>query len=222
MYRKEFFLYDKEGTSYQAVVRNYGPADFEELIDIQRESFPPPFPSELWWNVVQLQNHVTLFPEGALCIEVDGKLVGSMTGLLVPFDPAHPEHAWAEITDEGYIRNHDPNGDTLYIVDISVRPSARKLGLGKQMMFSMYELVIHKNLARLLGGGRMSGYHKVADEMTAEQYLDAVVAGKMYDPVVSFLLRCGRTPVSVVANYLEDEESRNYAALMEWKNPFTR
>lgn len=222
MYRKELFLYDKEGKSYQAVVRNYQVADFQELIDIQRESFPPPFPSELWWNEEQLRNHVTLFPEGALCIEADGKLVGSMTGLLVPFDPAHPEHTWAEITDEGYIRNHDPNGDTLYIVDISVRPSARKLGLGKQMMSSMYELVIYKNLARLLGGGRMSGYHKVADAMSAEQYLDAVVAGKLYDPVVSFLLRCGRTPVRVVANYLEDEESRNYAALMEWKNPFLR
>jgi hypothetical protein len=24
----------------------------------------------------------------------------------------------------------------------------------------------------------------------------------------------------VVANYLEDEESGNYAALMEWRNPF--
>jgi len=40
------------------------------------------------------------------------------------------------------------------------------------------------------------------------------------DPVVTFLMRCGRTPLKVVANYLEDEESRNYAALMEWKNPF--
>jgi hypothetical protein len=34
------------------------------------------------------------------------------------------------------------------------------------------------------------------------------------------MLRSGRTPVGVVENYLEDEESRNYAALMEWRNPF--
>jgi hypothetical protein len=56
--------------------------------------------------------------------------------------------------------------------------------------------------------------------MTAEQYLEAVVKGELKDPVITFLLRCGRTPVKVVANYLEDEESCNYAALMEWKNPF--
>jgi hypothetical protein len=43
----------------------------------------------------------------------------------------------------------------------------------------------------------------------------------MKDPVITFLLRCGRTPVGVVAGYLEDEESLNHALLMEWRNPFT-
>lgn len=62
--------------------------------------------------------------------------------------------------------------------------------------------------------------YKYADEMSAEQYVDAVVSGNLKDPVISFLLRCGRTPLGIVANYLEDEESRNYAVLMEWKNPF--
>jgi GNAT superfamily N-acetyltransferase len=143
-----------------------------------------------------------------------------MTGLIVDFNPNHPDHTWEEITDNGYIRNHNPNGNTLYVVDICVRPSYRKLGLGKWLMFSMYDVVVHKGLERLLGGGRMPGFHKKANKMTAEQYLEAVVKGELKDPVITFLLRCGRTPVKVVANYLEDEESCNYAALMEWKNPF--
>jgi GNAT superfamily N-acetyltransferase len=187
---------------------------------VQQESFPPPFPSELWWNAEQLDNHVALFPEGALCIEVQGAIVGSMTGLLVDFAPEQPDHSWESITDHGYIRNHERNGNTLYVVDISVRPTYRKLGLGQALMSSMYEVVVHKGLDRLLGGGRMSGYHKKASEMSAEQYLNAVIAGELRDPVITFLLRCGRTPVKVVSNYLEDEESCHYAALMEWKNPF--
>lgn len=219
MYRKELYVFDQD-KPVKAVIRNYTRDDFAELIRIQQESFPPPFPSELWWNEEQLTNHVTLFPEGAVCIEVDGVLAGSITGLLVTFDPAHPDHTWEEVTDSGYIRNHDPNGDTLYIVDICIRPSHRKLGLGKWMMQAMYELVVHKGLKRLLGGGRMPGYGRYADQMTAEAYLEKVVAGELKDPVVTFLMRCGRTPLKVVANYLEDEESRNYAALMEWKNPF--
>lgn len=220
MYKKQMILYDKSQRPYQVVIRNYTKADFDGLIDIQRECFPPPFPSELWWNKEQLTSHVTLFPEGALCVEIDNQLVGSITGLLVDFDPEHPEHSWEEVTDHGYIRNHNPQGDTLYIVDISVRPSSRQLGLGKWLMFSMYELVVHQHLTRLLGGGRMSGYHRFSEQMTAEEYFDKVIKGELQDPVISFLLRCGRTPVQVVANYLEDEESRNYAALMEWRNPF--
>ncbi|WP_126425256.1 GNAT family N-acetyltransferase [Brevibacillus marinus] len=219
MYYKEFYVFD-QGRPRPAVIRNYTENDFPALIRIQQESFPPPFPSELWWNREQLHNHVTLFPEGALCVEVEGEVAGSMTGLLVQFDPAHPEHTWEEITDGGYIRNHDPHGNTLYVVDIGVRPAYRKLGLGKWLMFAMYHLVIEKRLERLLGGGRMPGYHRKADEMTAEQYLAAVVRGELQDPVITFLLRCGRTPVQVVANYLDDEESCHYGALMEWKNPF--
>lgn len=219
MYRSEFYLFD-EGKPIPAVIRNYMPSDFDQLIQIQSECFPPPFPSELWWNKQQLSNHVMLFSEGALCIEVDGVLAGSLTGLCVKFDPDHMEHTWEEITDRGYIGNHDSNGDTIYIVDISVRPKYRKLGLGKLMMHAMYHVVIEKKLVRLLGGGRMPGYHKVADDMTPEQYLNDIMTGKLMDPVITFLLRCGRLPIGIVENYLDDEESCHYAALMEWKNPF--
>ena len=66
------------------------------------------FPSELWWNQEQLSNHVSLFPEGAICVEVKGELAGSITGLCVDFDPAKPQHSWEDMTDDGYIRNHQP------------------------------------------------------------------------------------------------------------------
>lgn len=216
MYRKEIYVFNEE-KPVKAIIRNYEEKDFTGLIRVQEESFPPPFPSELWWNVEQLNNHITLFPEGALCMEVNGEIVGSMTGLLVNFDPNHADHTWEEITDSGYIRNHNPIGNTLYVVDIGVRPAFRKLGIGKWLMQSMYEVVIQKGLDRLLGGGRMPGYHKMANELTPEKYLQEIINGNLKDPVITFLLRCGRTPVKVVKQYLEDEESLHYGALMEWK-----
>jgi ribosomal protein S18 acetylase RimI-like enzyme len=218
LYRKEIYHFH-EGKPLKVVVRNYVKADFDELIQIQRESFPPPFPSELWWNEEQLMNHITLFPEGALCVEVEGEMAGSMTGLLVTFDPKHPDHTWEEITDNGYIRNHKQDGNTLYVVDICIRPSFRKHKLGKVLMDSMYDVVVHKNLDRLLGGGRMPGYHKFSSELSPKQYLEKVVTGEIRDPVISFLLQCGRMPLTIVENYLEDEESHNYGVLMEWRNP---
>ncbi|MEH6949516.1 GNAT family N-acetyltransferase [Bacillus sp. JJ634] len=218
-YYSEFFVFDQQKPR-RAVLRNYTEADFDELIKVQSECFPPPFPEELWWNREQLNNHITLFPEGAICVEVNGQLAGSLTTLCVDFDPAHPTHSWSEITDDGYIRNHQGNGDTLYVVDISIRPKYRKFGLGKWMMLAMYQLVIEKKLDRLLGGGRIPGFKQVSGRMTAKEYVEKVLSGELNDPVISFLLKCGRTPIAVVENYLEDDESQNYGVLMEWKNPF--
>ncbi|OWA35640.1 GNAT family N-acetyltransferase [Saccharibacillus sp. O16] len=219
-------MYDKQSYVFRGkqparlTIRNYQERDIEALIDIQRECFPPPYPSELWWNREQLLEHMARFPAGALCAEVDGQLVGSLTTLITSFDPAHAQHSWAEMTDNGYIRTHNPDGDTLYVVDISVSPAARGLGLGKQMLQSAYELVVALGLERLLGGGRMPGYGTVQHEVSPQQYVEDVLHGQRKDPVIGFLLHCGRTPLSVVADYLDDEESANYALLMEWQNPF--
>jgi ribosomal protein S18 acetylase RimI-like enzyme len=219
MFRKELYLFNN-GIPVKTVFRQYTQTDFEQLIAIQQESFPPPFPSELWWNTDQLQNHVNLFPEGAICAEIAGRIIGSMTGLIVQFDHNNQNHSWEKATDNGYITNHLPTGNSLYVVDICVAPSYRKLGVGKWLMQSMYEIVISLNLERLLGGGRLPGYHKVSKDLSINEYVDAVLTGKLKDPVMSFLLRCGRTPVCPVENYLEDEDSCHYGILMEWKNPF--
>ncbi|WP_456275737.1 GNAT family N-acetyltransferase [Bacillus sp. AK128] len=218
-YHKELYVFDTHIPT-KALVRNYQKGDFEALIDIQKASFPPPFPSELWWNEKQLTNHVELFPEGALCVEIDGSVCGSMTGLVLQMDNGDPHHSWDEATSSGSIANHNPNGNSLYVVDICVKPEYRKYGLGKLLMQSMYETVVDLKLERLIGGGRLPGYHKHASSMNITDYVDHVMSGKLYDPVISFLLKCGRTPVEIIPNYLEDEESHDYGLLMEWKNPF--
>ena len=221
MYRSEQLIFHA-GQNVPLIIRNYEKKDFDELISIQAACFPPPFPSSLWWNKEQLHNHVTLFPEAAICIEINNKVVASLTGVCVDFDLSHPTHAWAEMTAEGYITNHNSSGNTVYIVDISVHPVYRTLGLGKLLMHSIYHVVIQKGLERLLGGARMPSYYQHAHKLTAEEYLQSVIAGKLRDPVISFLLSCGRVPIKIIENYLEDQESLNYGVLMEWQNPFKK
>ena len=65
MYCKRFFVYDGN-SCHSAVIRNYREEDFEGLIRVQKECFPPPFPPELWWNKQQLINHVMRFPAAGL------------------------------------------------------------------------------------------------------------------------------------------------------------
>lgn len=217
-YYKEFFIF-RNDKPVKAIIRSYTQKDFNDLIQIQKESFPPPFPSELWWNKKQLQNHITLFPEGALCIEIEGVICGSITSLIVDMNNK-VSHTWEAITDNGYISNHNEKGNTLYVVDICVTPSCRSLGIGKLLMQSLYELVIHKDLLQLQAGCRIPGYHLVSNIYSPLQYMNNVIDGTIHDVVMSFFMKCGSKPESIVYNYLEDEESHNCAVLMEWKNPF--
>lgn len=219
MYYKEQLVY-KDGKISKAIIRNYRESDFNSLISIQRECFPPPFPEDLLWNEEQLASHLAHYPEGALCIEVEGELAGSLTGMLLDLKSENHSHSWDKVTDRGYISTHQPNGKSFYIVDIGVKPAYRKMDLGKMLMQAAYERVIADRLERVIGGGRMPGFKRFSKEMTAQQYAKKVLAGELKDPVITFLMRNGRMPVSLVENYLEDDDSQNFALLMEWKNPF--
>lgn len=219
-YYGEYFAFQGD-KPVKAVIRNYTEHDFDGLIDVQRAAFPPPFPQELLWTADQLAHHVDLFPDGALCVEINGEIAGSLTTLIVQYEPGDT-HSWEEVTDNGFIRTHNPDGNTLYVVDICVKPAFRKLGLARKMLEAAYQTVVHLNLDRLLGGGRIPGYHRHAGELTPEQYLQKVTSGELNDPVLTFLMRAGRVPVDIMHDYLDDEESKNCAALMEWKNPFQK
>lgn len=200
-------------------IRPYTLADIPALIRLQEECFPPPYPAEQLWNADQLRSHIERFPEGALCAEVDGRIVASGTCLIVRLDPDHPEHTWSEITGDGYITPHDPRGDTLYGVDLCVHPAYRGFGIARLIYAARFALVRRLGLKRFCAGGRMPGYHRYADQMTAEEYVRRVVAGELADPTLTPQLRSGMRAVAVLHGYIPDEESRDHALLLEWTNP---
>ncbi len=200
-------------------IRPYTLADLPGLLVIQRECFPPPFPPELWWQPEQIATHVQVFPAGALCAEDDGELVGSATAHILRWEPGDPAHTWSAASDDGWLRNHDPSGNTLYGVDVAVRPAWRGRGVARNFYQARYDLVRQLGLKRFLAGSRLSGYRLHAARLTPQQYADAVVRGDLSDPVITPQLRAGLRPLRVVHDYLTDEESCNHALLMEWANP---
>lgn len=204
-------------------IRTYAVADVPGLTRIQSECFPPPFPESLWWTAGQIEAHVRTFPEGALCAEVmmpDGstELVASATAHRVRIDLADLDHTWAEMTADGWLTNHDPAGDTLYGVDIAVRPAWRGRGVARALYEARFALVRRLGLRRLLCGSRLSGYHRHRDRLSPEAYAAEVVAGRLADPVVTPQLRLGLRPLQVVRGYLPDADSADCALLMAW-NP---
>ncbi|PYI53472.1 GNAT family N-acetyltransferase [Paenibacillus flagellatus] len=200
------------------IVRSYTLDDYEALLDVQRESFPPPFPEELWWKREQIAAHVATYPEGAMVAVCDGEIVGSATSLLVTH--TGKPHTWEDVSDRGYIRgSHDPNGDSLYGIDLCVKPAYRSRGVAAALYDARKQLVVRSGLKRFLAGCRIPGYHRYADRMSADEYVRRVVAGDIRDLVLSFMLRQGLTPLQLLEHYVEDEESLHYAVLVEWAHP---
>ncbi|WP_236784651.1 GNAT family N-acetyltransferase [Alteribacter salitolerans] len=197
-------------------VRNYTLADYEALLTIQKEAFPPPFPEELWWSKDQIRSHIETFPEGAMIAEIDGEPAGSATALMILFDGK--PHTWDEVADEGYIaRSHNRKGDSLYGIDVCVRPEFRGKGVAKALYEARKSLVEKLKLTRFMAGCRIPGYHKHADRLSPQDYMVEVRNGRIDDLVLSFMIRQGMTPVQVMENYLDDEESKDCAVIVEWK-----
>lgn len=206
-------------TTSPIIIRPYTEADITELREVQRECFPPPYPEEQLWSREQLLSQIAQFPGGALCAVVDGRIVGSCTNLIIQFDPAHPQHTWAEVADDGFIRTHNPAGNSLYGIDIAVRPAYRGRGIARLFYQARFALVRRLGLERFLTAGRLPGYHRHAAELTVDEYAAKVVAGELTDPVITPQLRAGLKPLGVVREYIPDEESANCALMLEWRNP---
>ncbi len=189
--------------------------DFEAWRDLGLRCFPDMEP----WLRECFESQIQHFPEGQLCIELDGRMVASASCLIVHFDDYQDWHGWREIADDGYIRNHDPEGDTLYGIEIQVDPEMRGYRLSRRLYDARKELARRYNLKRIMIGGRIPGYGAVADRMTAREYVDQVMAKALYDPVLTAQLANGFALQRLVPEYLPiDPESRGYATALEWRN----
>jgi len=171
------------------------------------------------WREEQLQSQLQIFPDGQLCIEYEGTVIASSSSLIVDFSNYSEWHNWKEISDNGFIRNHDPHGDTLYGMEMMVDPDFRGMKLARRLYDARKELVVDRNLYRIIVGGRIPNYGNHAEEMSSRQYVDAVIEKKLYDNVLTAQLSNGFALKRLIPNYLPDDtDSRGYATFLEWVN----
>ncbi len=199
----------------EIVLRNLRLEDYDRLVEIGRRCFPGMEP----WTKKQLASQLKHFPEGQFGIEIDGTLVASATSLIVDFDLYSDWHNWKEISDNGFIRNHDPRGDTLYGIEIMVDPDCRGMKLARRLYEARKQLVRDLNLKSIVIGGRIPGYHNHQDQMTAHEYAENVEDKTLYDPVLTTQLSNGFELKQLIPDYLpSDEDSVGWATYLEWTN----
>jgi predicted amidohydrolase/ribosomal protein S18 acetylase RimI-like enzyme len=202
-----------------ATLRSAQIGDVDALIELNRRCFPSNGEDNNIWNRSQLRNHLRIFPEGQMVVEVGGHVIGASAALIVDLgsDP-YRVHTYSGITDGGYFHNHNPEGDTLYGADVYVDPTFRGQGIGHALYAARRELCRRLNLRRILAGGRIHDYLDHTD-LSPEQYVRKVELGELTDVVLSFQLREGFVVRGVLRNYVRDARSRNVAILIEWLNP---
>jgi predicted amidohydrolase/ribosomal protein S18 acetylase RimI-like enzyme len=196
-------------------VRKLAAGDYDSIVRLQRLCFP----KMKTWSPEQFESMLRIFPEGQLGVELDGELVGSCSSLILDFDLYSEWHDWAKISDHGYIKNHDPNGNTLYGIEIMVHPEHRGMRLARRLYDARKELCREKNLERMVIGGRIPGYQAQAAELTAAEYVERVQRKALYDPVLTTQVGNGFVVQRLIPDYLpSDEDSAGWATHMEWLN----
>jgi predicted amidohydrolase/ribosomal protein S18 acetylase RimI-like enzyme len=189
--------------------------DYDSLVKLQKLCFPSMQP----WTYDQIKSQLDLFPEGQFCIEYNKKIIASSSSLIVDMDLYNDEHSWYNISNRGYITNHNPDGDTLYGIEIMVHPKYRGMKLARRLYDARKQLAREKNLMRIVIGGRIPEYSKHSDKMSAEEYLAKVQDKAIYDPVLTAQLANDFVLKRLIPEYLSsDTESVGYATLLEWTN----
>lgn len=197
------------------VLRQLRKPDFKAVVGLQQRCFPAIEP----WTRDQFESQLAIFPEGQLGVEIDGVLIATSSALIVDEEDFGAYHTFHEASDGGFIRNHDPEGDTLYGIDIAVDPTHRGERLARRIYEARKDLALQRNLRAIMIAGRIPGYGKVADKMPAEEYVRRVVRKDLKDPVLTSQLAQGFAIRNVLRDYLpSDVESAGYAVFMEWLN----
>jgi len=201
-------------------IRNAKEGDLEEVIRLENKIWE----KEIRANKTKFKSRLDIFQKGFFLAFKDEELIGVSTSEIIDYNSSKCIKSWEEITSDGYINNHNPKGDTLYVVSIG---AVSKSGGGSALISAQKDLAKKLNLKCLVLGSRIPGYDtycKKNGEIKIEDYVSLKRIDKSYlDYELSFYNKNGLTLTKIIPNYMEDDkESRNYGVIMIWKNAKTK
>lgn len=196
-------------------VRLLAESDYRGIVELQLKCFPKMKP----WSLEQFQSLINIFPEGQVCIIFNDQIIASSSCLILNFDEYSTKHSWNEITNSGFITNHDEAGDSLYGIEIMTSPDFRGLKLSRRLYNARKDIVRKRNLKRIVIGGRIPGYQKYCKQYSAREYVDKVSSKELVDPVLTPQIANNFALIRLIPDYLpSDIDSMGYATFLEWTN----
>lgn len=195
-------------------------SDFKELKKATKEAYTGGL-SNSYWKKEDIKKLIAIFPEGQVVIKVNGELAGCALSVLVDSELLQGNHTYDDIVNETSFKNLEKEGDTLYGIDVFIKPEYRGLRLGRRLYDYRKELCENMNLKGIVFGGRIPNYHEHAKKYSPKQYIEKVKTKEIHDPVLNFQLSNDFHPLRILSDYLEgDVHSKDYAVLMKWDNVY--
>lgn len=192
----------------------------EMVVAIERQAFPNTNPDHLL-DVDDIIEMAEDFAGGCF-VGLDEQHVPIATGFGIRtfFDFDDPQHSILGLIEANGGRSGDvPAGDWYYGTTIAVRPDHRRRGIGVELYDLRKQVCRDLGLRGIIAGGVIPGFAEHKHEMTADDYIERVVAGDLIDPTLTFQLANGFEAICALENYMENPLVDSYAALIRWRNP---
>jgi GNAT superfamily N-acetyltransferase len=185
-----------------------------QLEELQKIVFPTLADDELI-KAVHYRRHLEIFPEGQFVITQGEKIIGMTTTMRTDFDFLNYHHTFKETIGNGWLTNHNPNGEWLYGLDMGLLPAFRGRGLARLLYRARHEIAAQLGLKGQLTVGMMSGYGVVSDQITGEEYYEELLEGKRTDPTLTPQMKIGFVPIALMPDHLNDPVCGNYGVLIK-------
>ncbi|MCW8884462.1 MAG: hypothetical protein OQK12_04285, partial [Motiliproteus sp.] len=96
---------ESKQTEPQILLRNLVAQDYLSLRASMEEAYDGTDTTP--WRRQDIQRLVSLFPEGQLCIEIDGSVVATALAIIVDYSRLGDLHTFSEVTDNFRFSTHE-------------------------------------------------------------------------------------------------------------------
>ena len=186
----------------------------EQLEALQYIVFPTLAEEEIL-HAEQYRKHIEIFPEGQFAALDGNKVIGATSSIRYHFNAdANEHHTFLEIMGGGWFTTHEPNGEWLYGMDVSVHPDYRSKGIAKALYRARQYTCKQLGLKGQMTVGMLNGYSAVSDHLSVEEYYKKVKNQELFDPTVSVQEKVGFEIVGLMKDYLNDPTCGNAGAVI--------
>ncbi|GAB3739065.1 GNAT family N-acetyltransferase [Spirosoma lituiforme] len=200
-------------------IRPYQPADYEALAAVIKASYDY-VDDDIAATRLQVDLLHKLHPSGQLTAWVGNQLVGVNLTRKVPAYRYGDGHTEATAFDTTLFVEDAQLADSLYSLDLVVLPSFRKLQIGKALHEQLMQQAFAEGFTYVIGLSRLNGYHRYQQQLSAEEYVQKVLARELTDPSLTFNLQFDPRVMGVVKNCIpRDTKSCGYAVVLHVINP---